>query len=78
MTQHALSSPTTAVVLEIIAEILVVPQVTPDDNFYDFGGSSLQAMRICARLKKDWGVHAAPDALFEADTLGDFAAVLAA
>ncbi|MDG9688365.1 phosphopantetheine-binding protein [Streptomyces sp. DH18] len=77
MTQHALTSPSTTVVLGIIAEILDVPKVTADDNFYDFGGSSLQAMRICARLRKDWGVHAAPDALFEADTLGDFAAVLA-
>ncbi|MFI1250929.1 acyl carrier protein [Streptomyces anulatus] len=77
MTQHTLPSPTTSVVLGIIAETLDVPQVTPDDNFYDFGGSSLQAMRICARLRKDWGVHAAPDALFEADTLGDFAAALA-
>ncbi|WP_179894270.1 phosphopantetheine-binding protein [Streptomyces anulatus] len=78
MTQHAPPSPTTAVVLEIIAGILDVPQVTADDNFYDFGGSSLQAMRICARLNKDWGMHAAPDALFESDTLGDFAAVLVA
>ncbi|UCM86631.1 amino acid adenylation domain-containing protein [Streptomyces marincola] len=63
--------------LEIVAEVLGVPEAHGTDNFYDFGGSSLHAMRICARLAKDLGVQAAPEALFEADTLADFLAGLA-
>ncbi|WP_320772917.1 amino acid adenylation domain-containing protein [Streptomyces sp. CRN 30] len=78
-----LSSPapaerTAEAALRIVAEVLGVPGADGADNFYDFGGSSLQAMRICARLAKDLGVRAAPEALFEADTLSDFLAGLTA
>lgn len=78
MPQQAASAPAAAAVLAIVAEVLNVAQVAPDDDFYDFGGSSLQAMRICARLEKDLRIKAAPEALFEAESLGDFATGLVA
>lgn len=62
--------------LKIVAEVLGVPEADGADNFYNFGGTSLQAMRICARLAKDLGVRASPEALFEADTFTDFTAEL--
>ncbi|GGN93841.1 hypothetical protein GCM10011579_092720 [Streptomyces albiflavescens] len=62
--------------LQIIAEVLGVPETDETESFYDFGGTSLQAMRICARLAKDLGLQASPEALFEADTLTDFTAEL--
>lgn len=51
--------------LRIVAGVLKVPHVTMADSFYDFGGTSLQAMRIGTEL----GVRIAPERLFESDTL---------
>ncbi|SED55325.1 amino acid adenylation domain-containing protein [Streptomyces sp. 2224.1] len=63
--------------LEIIAEVLGVPEPDGTQSFYDFEATSLQAIRICARLSKDLNLHAIPEDLFEADTLIDFTAGLA-
>ncbi|MFM9368117.1 acyl carrier protein [Streptomyces sp. Da 82-17] len=46
-------------------------------HFQDLGGSSLQAIRICARVRKESGVTVAPEELFDADTVGDFCSALA-
>jgi acyl carrier protein len=62
-------------VLRIVAEVLHLPRVTGADSFYDFGGTSLQAMRICARLRKDLGVHINPEAFFSSDTMADVLAM---
>jgi acyl carrier protein len=58
----------------IWADILEVDEIPLDASFYDFGGTSLQAMRICARIERDTGIVVTPDALFEADTFSDFVA----
>ncbi|WP_320064299.1 acyl carrier protein [Micromonospora sp. RTGN7] len=58
-------------VLRIVADVLKVPHVALTDSFYDFGGTSLQAMRICARLGKELGVRISPEVLFDSDTLAD-------
>jgi acyl carrier protein len=62
----------------IQAEILDVDRVGRSDSFYDLGGTSLQAMRICARVERDLGVRALPVWLFDADVLSDFAERVAA
>ncbi|RII13798.1 peptide synthase [Streptomyces sp. YIM 130001] len=62
----------------IIAEVLEVREAPLDENFYDRGGTSLQAIRICARVRRDLGVKAAAETVFDSDTLGDFCAGLAA
>jgi hypothetical protein len=59
-------------VAQIEAEILGVDRFGRADSFYDFGGTSLQAIRICARIERDVGHRALPIWLFETDVLADF------
>lgn len=65
-------------IADIQAEILDVDRVGRSDSFYDLGGTSLQAMRICTRLERDLGVRVLPVWLFDADILSDFAERVAA
>lgn len=60
----------------VIAEVLEQPGLTPADAFHELGGTSLHAMRICARLRKETGQRVLPQALFESTTLGEFAELL--
>ncbi|MGW0564930.1 phosphopantetheine-binding protein [Streptomyces sp. NPDC003016] len=57
--------------LRIVADVLKAPHVTMADSFHDLGGTSLQAMRICARIGTELGVRIAPERLFENDTLAE-------
>jgi hypothetical protein len=57
----------------ITAEVLEVSRIGRDDSFYDFGTTSLQAVRICARIQKQTGIPALPVWLFDHDVLSDFA-----
>jgi acyl-coenzyme A synthetase/AMP-(fatty) acid ligase len=54
---------------EIWEEILEVPDVRSDDNFFDLGGHSLLAVRVIARVRDEKGVEIALRALM-AGTLG--------
>jgi acyl carrier protein len=56
----------------IIAEVLGVDRIGRTDSFYDFGGTSLQAIRICARIEAKLGIQAVPLWLFDNDVLVDF------
>lgn len=55
------------------SEVLGITAVGRDDSFFDLGGASLQATRICARLRAHLGVRITPEALFDAMTLADLA-----
>ncbi|WP_330176366.1 acyl carrier protein [Streptomyces sp. NBC_01498] len=67
-----------ASIVRIMAEVLGADEVKPSDSFYDFGGTSLQAVRICTRVKRELGIRVSPDTLLDSDTVADFqAAVLA-
>jgi Phosphopantetheine attachment site len=59
-------------VAEIVAAVLDVDRVSRDDSFYDFSGTSLQAIRICARIESTLGLKALPLWLFSNDILHDF------
>jgi hypothetical protein len=59
-------------VARILAEILEVDLIGRNDSFYDFGGTSLQAIRFCARVEREMGCRALPVWLFEGDVLGSF------
>lgn len=59
-------------VADISAEVLGVARVGRTDSFYDFGTTSLQAVRICARLHRVTGIQALPVWLFDNDVLADF------
>nr|WP_239149617.1 amino acid adenylation domain-containing protein [Streptomyces sp. SID12501] len=60
--------------MRILWEILEIDADTasPEENFYDVGGTSLQAMRVCSRLQQDLGVPAVPEQLFESETIAEF------
>lgn len=64
------------VVAGIVAAVLDVDRVGLDDSFYDFGGTSLQAFRICVRLEQEAGLLVAPVDLLDNDVLADFLAVV--
>ncbi|MFJ3601103.1 MULTISPECIES: phosphopantetheine-binding protein [unclassified Streptomyces] len=59
-------------VAKIVAEVLGVDRVGRDDSFYDFGGTSLQAIRICARIERGLGMKALPLWFFSHDILHEF------
>lgn len=63
-------------VAEIIADILEVDRFGRTDSFYDFGGTSLQAIRICTRIEHRLNISVQPSSLFENDVLADFSADL--
>jgi hypothetical protein len=59
-------------VAEIMADVLDVDRVSRTDSFYDFAGTSLQAIRICARIESTLGLKALPLWLLSNDLLHDF------
>jgi acyl carrier protein len=59
-------------VAAVIAEVLNVDRVGRRDNFYDLGGASLAAIRICARIERSLGLRVDPVSLLEHDELADF------
>lgn len=59
-------------VAKIQAEVLGVDRIGRKDSFYDFGGTSLQAIRICARVEKETGYRVMPAWIFTHDVLADF------
>ncbi|NGN65551.1 acyl carrier protein [Streptomyces sp. A7024] len=63
--------------IEDIVSAVVGRPVAAEDNFYDLGGTSLQAIRICTRIRKEAGVRISPEALFNSENIGEFAAAVA-
>lgn len=61
-----------AQVAAVIAEVLNVDQVGRRDSFYDLGGASLTAIRICARIERTLGCRIDPTMLLDHDELADF------
>jgi len=70
---QAPEGPIESAVARIQAVVLGVDRVGRTDSFYDFGGTSLQAIRICARIERETGRRALPAWLFDTDVLADFA-----
>jgi hypothetical protein len=66
------SGPLEAAVARIEADVLGVDRLGRADSFYDFDGTSLQAIRICARIERETGYRALPIWLFATDVLADF------
>jgi acyl carrier protein len=73
----AFEEPTSEVertVARVVAEVLGLDRVGRGDSFYDLGGTSLAAIKVCARLERECGWQAEPTALFITDVIADFAA----
>lgn len=65
------------VLSSIWQEILQRPRIGADDNFYELGGTSLQAFLIFARIASVLGQDLPPTTMLEAPTLAKQAALLA-
>ena len=58
------------------AEILELPRVELQDNFFDLGGDSLSAMELVGDCEEHFDVAVDLQWLFDATSLGDFSIVL--
>ncbi|TCJ99079.1 non-ribosomal peptide synthetase [Nocardia alba] len=65
-------------VAEVFGAVLARERVGLDDDFFELGGNSLIATRVAARLGAAMATRVPVRTLFEASTVADLAAVLAA
>ncbi|MGZ3461589.1 MAG: condensation domain-containing protein, partial [Archangium sp.] len=72
------ATPTEERLAALWAQVLRVPQVSRDDDFFSLGGHSLLATQVMARLPGTFGVELPLRTLFEAPTVQGFAARLEA
>jgi acyl carrier protein len=57
----------------IEAQVLQVDRIGRSDSLFDFDATSMDALRICARIEAEAGYHVPPHWLFENDVLADLA-----
>ena len=73
----ALLNPVENMLAEVWRELLGVDDVAADDDFFALGGHSLAAVRLFARIRKQYNVDLPLATLFQAPTLGALGALVA-
>ncbi|TCC23727.1 acyl carrier protein [Kribbella speibonae] len=68
----------TAIVRGILADVLEDPDLTADDDFFQFGGDSLIATRAVALIEAAFGLRIPLVAFFEAPTAAELADLIRA
>lgn len=63
--------------LMLWAEILGGKDVSPDSDFFELGGDSIQMMTMLFRVSQDLGVELSPGTVFETPTPAQLAFLLA-
>ncbi len=69
------TTPMQRAIAEAWQQVLGVPRVGLDDNFFDLGGHSLLATRVVLHLDETYGISLPLRVLFDASTLRQLAAV---
>ncbi|NUR00277.1 MAG: type I polyketide synthase [Streptomyces sp.] len=64
------------VVLRLFGEALGLPDIEPDESFFELGGDSLIAVKLFAQLKEIYPVEIKMRSLFESATAADLAALI--
>ncbi|SEN89888.1 non-ribosomal peptide synthetase [Actinacidiphila rubida] len=70
-------TPIEQLIAGVWSEVLGVPDIGADDNFFHLGGDSLTAVRVVARIFEVFGT-VSPYTIFDAPTLAGFAAAVTA
>jgi acyl transferase domain-containing protein/thioesterase domain-containing protein len=70
-------NPVESVIAEVWRELLGVDEVGLGDDFFALGGHSLAAVRLFARIRKQWSVDLPLATLFQSSTLGGLSALVA-
>jgi acyl carrier protein len=65
---------TEVTVVGVFAEVLGVPTVSVDDNFFMLGGTSIQGMRVISRINRAFGVKVNVRLLYGTATVATIAA----
>jgi acyl carrier protein len=58
---------------DIFREVLGVPRVGLDDQFFDLGGDSVRAVQLTNLIAERTGIHLPPEEFFEAATIRNLA-----